>query len=53
MVRNAVKGGSYIVHYIAGAILVGDNDDATQYYYELLQKHGVENASDGYIYFAN
>ena len=30
MLCDAAKDGSYIVHYIIGAILVGDDDDAAQ-----------------------
>ena len=51
MLCNAAKDGSYIAHYILGAILVGDDDDAVQQHDELLQSLGVDKAPDGLTYY--
>ena len=48
MLCNVAEDGSYIAHYIIGAIIVGDDDNATQQYADLLQTHDVDNAPDGH-----
>ena len=51
MLCNTAEDRSYIAHYILGAILVGDDDDAMRHHGELLQRLGMDKAPDSYIYY--